>query len=394
MKKILLFGGAFDPPHMGHMSLLENAVTAVQPDLVLVIPTKTPPHKPASRTPSALRMEMCACFHTIFSPLAISNIEVEREGNSYSWDTVQQIKKEYPKAAMYLCIGSDMLHSFTTWRAYKKILAAVTLVVQDRLQTDEEQSQKAAKELEGLGGHLLFTQGAVRPVSSSEIRQKISKGETVAEYLPSSVFSLIQKNGLYTNEEPPKAGITLQQAQELAKVKLSPKRYKHVENVVDAAVQLAHRFGVDPDKARMAAWLHDIVKEEPAGTLLQLAKQDAIMAELIHGYPKPVWHGPCGAIYAKNVLGVQDEEILSAVENHTTGKVNMSALDKVILVADMISAERHFSGVEEIRRLAEEDLNRAALATLEKSVSFVAQRNLELDSRSLAAIAYLKKYER
>lgn len=184
--------------------------------------------------------------------------------------------------------------------------------------------------------------------------------------------------------------MTAKQAKKLAKDALSAKRYHHVSNVEKAAVKLAHRYGANADKAALAAWLHDIVKEAPKERLLQLMGQDAIMAEVFRHQPFPLWHGPCAAIYAKQELGITDEEVLSAVACHTTGKPNMSLLDKIVYLADMISEERDYDGVEDLRRLAKRDLDTAVIKAMQQSIFFIKQSGKPLDELTIAALEDLQ----
>ncbi len=159
--KLLLFGGTFDPPHTGHISLLENAIKLVKPNKVVVMPAGIPPHKEASTTPGNLRMEMCRCFLPCFANIEISDIEIKRQGSSYTWDSLQELEKLYPGSTLYLCIGSDMLLYFEKWHRYKEILQKVILVGQDRQQTDIPLTRAAAQELRRQGGTVLFTGGHI-----------------------------------------------------------------------------------------------------------------------------------------------------------------------------------------------------------------------------------------
>ncbi len=185
--------------------------------------------------------------------------------------------------------------------------------------------------------------------------------------------------------------VTLEKAKTLAEGRLRKKRYRHVENVANEAEKLALRYGADVYKARLAAWLHDIEKESSRDELLQLLRQDAIMASATEHRPLPIWHGPCAAIYAKQELGIDDEEVLSAVACHTTGKVNMSLLDKIIFLADVISAERTFPTVARLRKMAYEDLDKAVLAAMGENIAHVKASNKTLDEETYKAYNFLQK---
>ncbi len=185
--------------------------------------------------------------------------------------------------------------------------------------------------------------------------------------------------------------LTLEQAQALAKSRLSAKRYQHTENVKTMAVALAKRHGADPEKAALAAWLHDVAKEMPKEELLQILRDNAIIAKNADLRPLPVWHGVCAAILARTQWGVQDTEVLDAVECHTTGRVNMTKMDKILFLADMTSAERDWPGVEQLRALEQNDLDAAVLAGLKQTIDFVKSSGKEIDPMSIAAYEDLKK---
>lgn len=168
--RVLLFGGTFDPPHAGHMHGLEAAICAVQPDKVIVMPAGLPPHKAASATPGEWRAAMCQCFAPLFPGLEVSDWELRRQGKSYTIDTVRMLARRFAGAALYLCIGSDMLLTFRGWRSWQELLSLATLVVQSREREDGEALRKAAQGLEAEGGRVLFTDASALPMASSEIR--------------------------------------------------------------------------------------------------------------------------------------------------------------------------------------------------------------------------------
>ena len=138
--------------------------------------------------------------------------------------------------------------------------------------------------------------------------------------------------------------MTVDEAKALVKSRLSEKRYKHTINVKKMAVKLAKRYGADEEKAALAALLHDSAKELPKAEILQIFADNAIIAKNAAKRPAPVWHGYAASVLCQTQWGVTDPEILSAIECHTTGKQNMSLLDKIIYMADMTSAERDYPG--------------------------------------------------
>ena len=180
--------------------------------------------------------------------------------------------------------------------------------------------------------------------------------------------------------------MTCEQAQALVKARLSHKRYKHTLNVKNKA----ERYGADPEKAALAALLHDAAKELPRDAMLQIFRDNAIMAKNAASRPSPVWHGIAAAILCATDWGVTDPAILSAIECHTTGKANMSLLDKILYMADATSAERDYPGVETLRREEMQDLDLALLHSLEQSIAFVREKGGALDPETLAACNWLR----
>ncbi len=194
-ENILLFGGAFDPPHIGHMELLRCAVRAVRPSSVLVMPSGNPPHKGQSTESALDRLKMCACFEEVFSPLRVSDEEIAKAEKSYTVNTLNALHKSSPDARLYLCMGGDMFRSFTAWHRYEDILRLAQLVVAGREEKAED--ARMARDLRKMGGSVLFAPGNVPLFSSSDIRERIQKGMDVREFLPPLVYGYILKQGLY-----------------------------------------------------------------------------------------------------------------------------------------------------------------------------------------------------
>lgn len=180
--------------------------------------------------------------------------------------------------------------------------------------------------------------------------------------------------------------MTCEEAKKLVKPRLGQKRWTHTKNVKKMAVQLAERWGENPEKAALAALLHDSAKELPRDALLQIFADNAIIAENAPARPAAIWHGIAAAIVAETQWGVTDPEILSAIRCHTTGKPGMSLLDKILYLADMTSAERDYPGVEPLRKLEFEDLDKAICAALEQSIQFVKDSGKPVDPESQAAL--------
>ena len=175
------------------------------------------------------------------------------------------------------------------------------------------------------------------------------------------------------------------EAKDLVKGRLSEKRYQHTLNVKKMAVKLARRYGVNEEKAALAALLHDAAKEIPKEEMKAWMAQYPQYAEGGESRPVPVWHGVCAAILARTEWGVTDEAVLSAIACHTAGKPGMTKLDKIVYLADMTSKERDWPGVNKLRRLEMKDLDAAMLAALKQTNDFVLSQGKPLDPMSKAA---------
>ena len=173
--------------------------------------------------------------------------------------------------------------------------------------------------------------------------------------------------------------MTEQKARRLAKKRLSAKRYQHTLNVRRMAVKLAKRWGADPEKAALAALLHDTAKELPREEMLQILNDNAII---------------CAAILAQTQWGVEDEEVLSAIRCHTTGKPGMSLLDEIVFLADMTSAERDYPEVDYLRKLEKEDIHRAMREALEMNLHWLEESGKPVDEETRAALEDLRQHER
>lgn len=197
MERVLLFGGTFDPPHNGHMGLLDCACRAVCPDLVVVEPAGIPPHKAASATPAAHRLAMARCFEAVWPRVLVDDTEVRREGKSYTVDTLETLARRYPGAALYLAMGSDMLLTFREWRRWQDILRLAALVVHSRENGDGPRLAACAQSLEAQGGRVVRAPGRVLEVSSTQVRALAASGQDLSALVPAQVATYIARQGLY-----------------------------------------------------------------------------------------------------------------------------------------------------------------------------------------------------
>lgn len=170
----------------------------------------------------------------------------------------------------------------------------------------------------------------------------------------------------------------------LLQSRLKPERYYHSLCVADCAVELAELYGVDKDKAFIAGLLHDITKNENRDIQLQRLEKSGIILNQLEKANHKLYHSMSGSIFIRTELGIDDEDIINAVRYHTTGRAGMSVLEKVIYIADYISAERDYPDVETMRALAKVSLEKASLFSLRYSLTDLSANERIIHPDSLA----------
>lgn len=359
--KIGVFGGTFNPPHNGHIQLAKAAADELKLDKLLVIPSCIPPHKIAAKLADGQeRLEMCRLAFGCDPRFEVSPMELERGSRSYTVETLRELKALYPDSELYFIVGSDMLESFDKWYLWQEILSLSVLCAASREEGYSPDLSRFGKLAERIK---IITLDPLE-VSSTQIRN--SAGEISPELLDPKVAAYIREHGLYDDG--------LDRYRELLRGKLNPRRLFHSECVSECAGVLAERYGASVEKARLAGLLHDVMKNAPANEQLALMP-DITPLELLNS---KVWHQISGEAFLRQNGIVTDEEILGAVRWHTTGKAGMTLLEKIIYVADFISADRNYKDVEVVRRLAYISLEHAILYTSRYTVNKMVSQDLLL----------------
>ena len=153
--------------------------------------------------------------------------------------------------------------------------------------------------------------------------------------------------------------------------KLKHDRFVHTRGVAEVSVRLAKLYGVDEQEAELAAWLHDCARVYPTGTLIEECEKRDIPVTALDRQSPILLHAPLGVYLAKHVYGVENNAVLDAIAYHTVGREEMTTLERIVYLADMIEPSRDYDGVELLRKLAEEDLTRAMVAAFDQSIAHV-----------------------
>ncbi len=183
--------------------------------------------------------------------------------------------------------------------------------------------------------------------------------------------------------------IKMDRAKLLDKVsnKMSPKRFQHVLGVEKAAIYLAKKYGGSIEKASIAALTHDYAKERSDQEFKEMIKRKKLDEDLLK-WGNPIWHGVVGVFFVAEELGIEDEDILQAIKLHTTGSADMDLLDKIIYVADYIEPGRDFPGVNEARKIADENLDRAVAYEAKHTLAHLIEEEMAVYPKSLETYNY------
>ena len=392
MERIGIYGGTFNPPHIGHIQAAKQAVTALGLHKILLIPALIPPHKavlPSNSPTARQRLEMLRIAAAGCPQLEVSDMELQREGVSYSFETVEAVRRRYPRAELVLLMGTDMFLTFDSWMQPERILENASLGVFYRGEKGEQPAiQKKKAEMEARGSRIYLVRNDIVAISSTQMRRLLAF-RCAGEFLPEGVLDYVRAHNLYDTRTDWK-NLPMERLEQVVVSLLNPNRVKHVLGCRDTAVALAKRWGADVTDAARAGILHDITKAIDGP--LQLTLCDAygkLLDDFSKRYPRTL-HALTGSMVAQRIFG-ENENVVSAIEFHTTGRADMSLLEKIIYVADYMEPNRDFPGVERLRELAFTDIDAALKLGLEMTLDHLNEQGAEVSPASQSALAWLNR---
>ena len=364
--RIAVLGGTFDPPHFGHLAAAEAAGYELEAEKVILIPAGEPPHKPGCLVTGPEHRLAMARLASEGNPFfEVSDMETARPGLSFTVDTIRELKNIYPGTEIIFIIGADTIEKLESWRGFGELARLCSFAAVSRPGTgDAEAAAEIARLGREYGARIRLVPSPGVDVSSSEIRRLVSLRKPIKYLLPEAVEKYIRYMGLYAREFDAEGFLKGKYPEILKDLRenLSPKRFNHTLGVVETALKLAKRHGIDDEKAVLAALLHDCAKKPGRGVI----------------------HAAEGAERAAEKYGVTDTDALNAIRWHTTGRAGMSALEKLIYVADCAEPFREF-GNGDIIEAAMDSLDRAMLACLEVKIGYTRQNGKEVDKLSYEA---------
>ncbi len=381
-------GGTFNPPHLGHVRAAAAAAETLGLDVLYVIPAGIPPHKvlpPNSADPDQ-RLEMTRLAFSEIPGLQVLDWELRRPGRSYTADTVERLREEHPGDELWLLSGTDMFETLPSWYRGEWLMKTLRFAAYPRRAGEDTRIDALAAEYRRrFGSQTVRIPLAPMEVSSTQVRTLLPLGKG-AELLPLPVYGYILKHRLYGARPEPDA------LWALAKPWYKSSRIKHVLGCREEAVRLARRWGADELDAENAAILHDITKKMPAEEQLRLCEEAGTPVPDYRPELEAMLHAFSGAAAAALEFGVSPE-VESAIRWHTTGRADMSLLEKIIWLADYIEPNRTTPGVESVREAAYRDLNEAMRIALSNSLDYLEERSFVPHPATREALAFLQQGE-
>lgn len=346
--KIGILGGSFDPVHIGHIEIANAAIHQLHLDQFIFVPTKNNPWKDNVDANSEDRLEMLNIAIKPFEKMSISTIELDQKNDdkNYTYYTLKELLEDNNK--YYYIMGSDQCNSFDKWKKAKSISKMVQLVVFDR------------------GGYKLkkdnlkkyhFVHLDIEPITASS--SQIKEGDL--SMLDKNVLKYISSHGIYLDL--------------MIKSRMKTKRYNHSLSVAKLCVDLANSNDVDPTKAYIAGVMHDVAKE------MDINKSRDLMNRYYSEYidkPVPVWHQWLSAYVCKNEFLIDDEEILKAIEDHTTASTSISKLGMCLYCADKLDPLRGYDSSKSIE-LCKKDILEGFKNELNNFYTFSKEKGKEID---------------
>lgn len=422
-KRLGLMGGTFDPIHEGHLACARAAQEACGLDRVLFVPAARPNFKLERRLAAPeTRLELCRLALAEEPCFGVSDIEIRRDGVTYTVDTLRELRGQMgDDVELYFIMGADAAASLPRWREAGKLarLAAYVAVSRPGQVFDADLRASLAK----MGFKVVYVEGLCMDVSSSEVRARVAAGESLEGLVPEAVRSLIESEPAYCGEpfsaeaedaaEPAVSGGDADTPAEAGRLfaevpaddadalsdaffaarkreladRVSEKRLHHVEGVVAACERLASLYGGDVRKARLAGLLHDWDKgyDDPGirARVEELGMEDELDPWVVRNMPQ-VLHGHTAARALSRQFPQIPEDVVQAIDRHTVAAVDMTKLDMIVYIADAVEEGRRFGRIDELRAaVGTADLEELFFLTYEYWTFLLFERRKQLHPETI-----------
>ena len=380
MTRIGIYPGVFDPVHVGHLKTLQAVSEEYGLQRLIIVPAGNTPNKGLiSDSCSHERWKLLSLALEENTSASACSIEINSNSCSYTADTIDHIRSQYANAKLYLIMGEDNLVNLHQWYRSDFILENTTIIAIRRSMQPRELSHQ-------LPAHSnILISDAVADISSSKIRLDFASGISVSSFVASQYEDALYSFGVYL---PTK----LRSEIDYVRAHQKASRFRHTIGVVKTSLKLASRFAIDSGIVMEAAYLHDIAKELPSEYMRSCAAR--VPSDLGNTTIDAVIHSPAGAVLAKELFSVS-EEVYQAILLHCTLDVQMTLLDKIIYISDMVEPSRHYPAVIQLRQAFdsvqnEHDLDLLLILAIELNICYISSIGGIIHPASLRALSLLK----
>lgn len=377
MKRIGILGGSFSPIHNGHLQIAQDCLIEMGLDKILFLPNSNPPHKANDKYPFDIRVAMLKLAIEDNDKFDISFVEEDSTKIHFSYNTIRD-NFYNTEDKYYFIMGDDEFLNIKSWKEYEKFLEITSIIVFLRKYDYNYVFEKNREIIEKYDVNII--NNSVISISSTDIRNRMYEKKSIRYLVPEKVSRYIYEELNYFDIEKIKKDL---------KEKLSENRYEHSLRVADYCKRLAKIYNADENKAYLSGLVHDCAKNlEEYYMLNSKVNSDIIFDTEEKNNPK-IQHGPIGSIVCKNIYGIVDDEILSGVRYHTTAKENMSMIEKILFISDKIEPNRKYDTVEELRKLADYNIDNAIIKFLNDSFNYLEKKSERIHPLSIRARDYL-----
>jgi nicotinate-nucleotide adenylyltransferase len=387
--KLAVLGGSFNPIHGGHLFLAESVLTGLGYERIVLVPAYESPFKPEARMASpGDRLDMLAASIPADPRITIDECEIQREGISYTVDTLRDIIDRYkPEGKPGLIFGDDLAADFPQWKRSGEILDMADIIIARRISSEELSLSYPHRSLEN---------DMIR-ISSQMVRERIENHKNWRYLVPLGARFIIEDRRLYgfaprtafSAESPGEETIARVEAE--VRLRVDPTRFFHSRNTALLAWDLCRRFGLDPALGYLAGIAHDICKTMTEAELFSLVRSDGRPISPLERKKTSLLHGRAAAVLLQERFGIRSQEVLDAVRLHTIADVEMGPLAKVVYIADKIeiSREQVNPALRDLSRTAPLDLLFGAV--LDDTVAYLRSRKMDLSEGTLRLFEVIHK---
>ena len=413
--KLAILGGSFNPVHIGHLFLADAVLTSgasltsdasltgLDYDRVILVPAFQSPFKIDAEGASPRdRMSMLAASIAGDPRMTIDDCEINRQGVSYTIDTLKDIIARYkPEGKPGLILGDDLASTFHKWRNPEEIAELADIIIARRLLEPGTYAHVDRSVFFPYPHRTLDNE--IINVSSQLVREKISRGDAWRYLVPSGARHIIEDRFLYgftgnagrentyglTSES--RLLETIVRLENEVRTVLDANRFTHSRNTALLSWDLCRRFGLDPQKGYLAGIAHDMCKGLEVEKLIRLANADGGGIQKLEKKKPGLLHARAAAVLLQRKYDIRDRDILEAIRYHTTGKADMGPLAKVVYVADKIEVSR--TGVDPVLRKMSRtaDLDTLFAAVLDNTVAFLKSHQLDISYGTRRLLAAMQK---